>query len=142
MFQQQQAALVGAVAIGAAAERGRIGPTMIFAFFWATLVYCPIVAWMYNPAGWAFKWGVLDFGGGVSMEICSGMTGLAYSIFIGRRKGYGMKMHPHNVPHVALGTALLWFGWLGLNGAGTFAANIRAALVMIETHRTFFFSSV
>ncbi len=23
---------------------------------------------------------------------------------------------PHNVPFVALGTALLWFGWFGFNG--------------------------
>ncbi|KAH9811024.1 ammonium transporter AmtB-like domain-containing protein [Melampsora americana] len=135
LLQQQQAALVGAVAIGAAAERGRIGPSMIFLFVWATLVYCPLVAWMYNEHGWALKWGILDYGGGVTMEICSGMTGLAYSIFIGRRRGYGIhKHHPHNVPHVALGTAFLWFGWLGLNGAGTFAANVKAALVMVNTH--------
>ncbi|KAG0139710.1 hypothetical protein CROQUDRAFT_54336 [Cronartium quercuum f. sp. fusiforme G11] len=133
-FQQQQAALGGAVSIGAAAERGRIGPSLIFIFVWMTIVYCPLVAWIYNPAGWAANWGVLDYGGGVTIEICSGMTGLAYSIFIGRRKGYGMKVHPHNVPHVVLGTAMLWFGWLGLNGCGTFAANVKSALVMIDTH--------
>ncbi|EFP85268.2 uncharacterized protein PGTG_11437 [Puccinia graminis f. sp. tritici CRL 75-36-700-3] len=133
MVQQMQASIVGAVAIGSAAERGRIGPTIIFMFFWATLVYCPINCWIYNPNGWAYKWGVLDFGGGVSMELCAGMTGLAYSLFIGRRRGYGIKMHPHNVPHVALGTTLLWFGWMGLSGSGTLA-NIRGAMVMINTH--------
>lgn len=131
--QSMQASVVGAVAIGSAAERGRIGPTMIFMFFWATLVYCPIVCWIYNPNGWAHRWGVLDFGGGVSMELCAGMTGLAYSLFIGRRRGYGVKMHPHNVPHVALGTTLLWFGWIGLGAGGTLA-NVRGALVMINTH--------
>lgn len=133
MIQQMQASIVGAVAIGSAAERGRIGPTMIFMFFWATLVYCPISCWIYNPNGWAYKWGVLDYGGGVSMELCGGMTGLAYSLFIGRRRGYGIKMQPHNVPHVVLGTTLLWFGWMGLAGAGTLA-NIRGALVMINAH--------
>ncbi|PLW13299.1 hypothetical protein PCANC_17782 [Puccinia coronata f. sp. avenae] len=133
MIQQMQASIVGAVSIGSAAERGRIGPTMIFMFFWATLVYCPISCWIYNPNGWAYKWGVLDYSGGVSMELCAGMTGLAYSIFIGRRRGYGVKMHPHNVPHVALGTTLLWFGWMGLSGGGTLA-NVRGAMVMLNTH--------
>ncbi|CAH7673563.1 ammonium transporter 2 [Phakopsora pachyrhizi] len=134
MLQHMQASLVGAVAIGSAAERGRVGPTMLFMFFWATLVYCPLVAWMYNPAGWAYRWGVLDYGGGVTMEICSGVTGLAYSLFIGRRTGYGVKIRPHSVPHVVLGTCLLWFGWLGLNGSGSGTANVRAGLVMVETH--------
>ncbi|KAH9454496.1 hypothetical protein Pst134EA_013586 [Puccinia striiformis f. sp. tritici] len=133
MIQQMQAAIVGAVSIGSAAERGRIGPTIIFMFFWATLVYCPISCWIYNPNGWAYKWGVLDYSGGVSMELCAGMTGLAYSLFIGRRRGYGVKMHPHNVPHVALGTTLLWFGWMGLSGGGTLA-NVRGAMVMLNTH--------
>ncbi|WAQ86648.1 hypothetical protein PtA15_7A375 [Puccinia triticina] len=133
MIQQMQASIVGAVSIGSAAERGRIGPTIIFMFFWATLVYCPISCWIYNPNGWAHRWGVLDFSGGVSMELCAGMTGLAYSLFIGRRRGYGIKMHPHNVPHVALGTTLLWFGWMGLSGGGTLA-NVRGAMVMLNTH--------
>lgn len=133
MIQQMQASIVGAVSIGSAAERGRIGPTMIFMFFWATLVYCPISCWIYNPNGWAYKWGVLDYSGGVSMELCAGMTGLAYSIFIGRRRGYGIKMHPHNVPHVVLGTTFLWFGWMGLSGGGTLA-NVRGAMVMLNTH--------
>ena len=26
---------------------------------------------------------------------------------------------PHNVPFVALGTALLWFGWFGFNPGGS-----------------------
>ncbi|KAI8453335.1 ammonium transporter AmtB-like domain-containing protein [Phakopsora pachyrhizi] len=85
-------------------------------------------------AGWAYKLGVLDYGGGVTMEICSGVTGLAYSLFICRRTGYGVKIHPHSVPHVVLGTSLLWFGWSGLNGSRSGTANVRAGLAMVETH--------
>lgn len=36
------AALVPAVSIGAAAERGRVLPAMLFFFAWGTLVYNPI----------------------------------------------------------------------------------------------------
>ncbi|KAI8460408.1 ammonium transporter AmtB-like domain-containing protein [Phakopsora pachyrhizi] len=68
------------------------------------------------------------------MEICSGVTGLDYSLFICRRTGYCVKICPHSVPHVVLGTCLLWFGWLGLNGSRSGTANVRAGLVMVETH--------
>jgi Amt family ammonium transporter len=46
-YQNMFAALVPAIAIGAAAERGRIGPTMIFVFFWSTIVYCPVAHWIW-----------------------------------------------------------------------------------------------
>jgi hypothetical protein len=34
--------------IGGSFERGRILPSMIFAFCWATIVYCPIACWTWN----------------------------------------------------------------------------------------------
>lgn len=43
------AALVPAVFIGAAAERGRVLPACIFFFFWSTCVYCPVVHWIWAP---------------------------------------------------------------------------------------------
>ncbi|EGG01591.1 uncharacterized protein MELLADRAFT_24225, partial [Melampsora larici-populina 98AG31] len=137
LYQNMFAALVPAVAIGAAAERGRIGPSMIFVFAWATVVYCPLVSWIWNPNGWAFKWGVLDYAGGVPIEICSGATGLSYSIFLGRRRGFGthiLNFKPHNTSHIVLGTALLWAGWLGFNGGSAYAANIKAALAICVTN--------
>lgn len=58
------AATTGAIVTGAIAERGRLVPMMVFIFCWATLVYCPIAYWAWNPNGWAFKWGVMDYAGG------------------------------------------------------------------------------
>jgi ammonia channel protein AmtB len=57
-------ATTGAIVTGAIAERGRLVPMMVFIFFWATLVYCPIACWVWNINGWAFKLGVLDYAGG------------------------------------------------------------------------------
>ena len=34
--------------IGGSFERGRILPSMVFAFCWATIVYCPIACWTWN----------------------------------------------------------------------------------------------
>ncbi|BGO96242.1 hypothetical protein NBRC10512_002114 [Rhodotorula toruloides] len=137
IYQNMFAALVPAVLIGAAAERGRILPACIFFFCWSTVVYCPVAHWVWAPEGWAFQYGILDYAGGGPIEICSGVTGLVYSIFLGKRRGFGthiLSFKPHNVSFVIQGTILLWVGWLGFNGGSTFAANIKAAVAIVNTN--------
>ncbi len=43
-------------------------------------------------------------------------------------------MVPHNVPFVALGAGLLWFGWFGFNGGSALAANGVAAVAFVNTN--------
>lgn len=64
--QMQFAAVTVAIVMGAIAERGRVLPAMVFSFLWVTVVYCPIACWVWNPNGWAFKYGVLDYAGKIS----------------------------------------------------------------------------
>ncbi|EST08770.1 Ammonium transporter AmtB-like domain protein [Kalmanozyma brasiliensis GHG001] len=137
IYQCMFANLVPAIAIGAACERGRVWPFLIFTFVWTTLVYDVIACWVWNPTGWAFKWGVLDYAGGGPVEINSGITGLVISYYLGPRHGYGTErllFKPHNVSYIFLGTAFLWFGWLGFNGGSVFAANLRAAMAISTTN--------
>lgn len=59
------------------------------------------------------------------------MSGLAYSWILGRRSERELRnFRPHNVSLVFLGTAMLWFGWLGFNGGSAFGANLRAILAI------------
>lgn len=46
-YQNMFAALVPSIIIGAAAERGRVGPACLFMFCWTTVVYCPIAHWIW-----------------------------------------------------------------------------------------------
>jgi ammonia channel protein AmtB len=78
-YEMMFACLVPAIVLGAAAERSRVLPAMVFIFAWTTLVYDPLAHWIWSANGWAFKWGVLDYAGGVPVEIASGIGGLAYS---------------------------------------------------------------
>jgi ammonium transporter, Amt family len=86
LFQGMFAAFTPALAIGAAAQRGRIFPCTVFVFVWATLVYDPIASWTWNVNGWASALGVLDFAGGTPVHITAGATALAYSIMLGQRR--------------------------------------------------------
>lgn len=153
-------ATTGAIVTGAIAERGRLVPMMVFIFLWATLVYCPIACWVWNINGWAFKFGVLDYAGGECrlnpsnckkglmmvggpVEICSGVSALAYSMILGRRQEKMMiNFRPHNVSLVTLGTILLWFGWLGFNGGSAFGANLRAVMACWNSCLTAMFASI
>lgn len=80
--------------------------------------------------------GGLDFAGGGPVHMTSGVGALAYSIWLGKRRGYGtaaLAYKPQNTSHVILGTVLLWFGWFGFNGGSALAANMRAAQAIIVT---------
>ena len=59
--------------------------------------------------------GRLDFAGGTVVHITAGISALAAALVIGRRKGFGQNMKPHNVPMIILGGGILWFGWFGFN---------------------------
>ncbi|KAK4185470.1 putative ammonium transporter [Podospora australis] len=138
LYQGMFAAITPALAIGAAADRGRMLPAVVFIFIWATIVYDPIAYWTWNPNGWSFVMGGLDFAGGTPVHISSGAAALAYSLMLGKRTGYnkvnGLPYRPHNVTHVVLGTVFLWVGWFGFNGGSALAANTRAVMACVVTH--------
>lgn len=129
--------LSAAIAVGAIAERGRIGPTLLFIFVWTTIVYNPLACWTWNANGWSFVLGGLDFAGGTPVHISSGTAALAISVFLGKRRGYGtdrLAYKPHNTTYVVLGTVFLWFGWFGFNGGSALSANLRAVEACIVTN--------
>jgi hypothetical protein len=48
LYQMLFCACTVQLVIGGSFERGRIMPSMVFAFCWATIVYCPIACWTWN----------------------------------------------------------------------------------------------
>lgn len=127
MFQLMFAIITPVLISGSLAERVNFYSWMIFICVWHILVYCPLVHLVWHPDGALFKWGFVDFAGGVPIEMASGWGALAGAIFLGPRKNTG-KHYPANIPHILLGTAIFWFGWLAFNAgsaltAGTLACN-------------------
>jgi len=137
VYQLMFAAITPMLAVGALAEHGRLGPSIVFIFVWSTIVYDPIACWTWNPNGWSNKHGGLDFAGGTPVHISSGTAALAISIFLGKRRDYGtprLAYKPHNSSYVVLGTVFLWFGWFGFNGGSALGANLRAIQACIVTN--------
>jgi len=125
------------IVVGGAFERGRIIPSIVFGFLWATIVYCPIACWTWNPNGWLYNLPSLDFAGGGPVHIASGCSALAYALVLGKRKVHGTEAHnkkAHNVTLVFLGTVLIWFGWFGFNGGSALGVSVRSLLVIFNTN--------
>jgi Amt family ammonium transporter len=145
-FQCVFAVITVAIISGAAADRARFGPWLVFTGVWATLVYFPVAHWVFDittdqgtgaahVGGWIVnRLGALDFAGGTAVHVNAGAAGLALALVLGRRVGLGREpMRPHNLTMVMAGAGLLWFGWLGFNAGSALAASNTAAVVMVNT---------
>ncbi|KAB8069264.1 ammonium transporter AmtB-like domain-containing protein [Aspergillus leporis] len=136
LFQLLFCACTVMILAGGAFERGSILPSLIFSFFWATIVYCPLARWTWSSNGWLYTFGAIDFAGGGPVHIASGCSALAYAMVLGKRVLHGEPSlrKPHNTTLVFLGTVLIWTGWLGFNGGSSLNASMRAMVAVFNTN--------
>jgi len=133
-FQLGFAIVTAALVSGAIADRAKFAAWFVFVPVWTIAVYCVVAHWVWGPGGWLVKMGVLDYAGGLVVEIVSGSSALALALVLGPRIGFKKDaMRPHNLPFVLLGVGLLWFGWFGFNAGSALAANGTAAAVFLNT---------
>jgi len=133
-FQLSFAIITAALVSGAVADRAKFAAWMVFVPVWSVAVYSVVAHWVWAPGGWLFKMGVLDYAGGLVVEIVSGSSALALALVLGPRIGFKVEaMRPHNLPFVLLGVGLLWFGWFGFNAGSALAANGLASAIFLNT---------
>jgi len=134
-YQMMFAIITPALITGAFAERKSFPAFVVFALLWSTLVYLPLCHWVWNSGGWLARLGALDFAGGTVVHISSGVAALVAALYLGRRiRTESERFEPHNVTHVVLGGALLWFGWFGFNGGSALGANGLAINAILVTN--------
>ncbi len=136
LFQLMFAIITPGLVVGAVAERIRFSSYILFIVLFSLLVYAPIAHWTWNPEGFLFKMGVLDFAGGTVVHISAGCAALAGAMVLKRRKVHlaHKEMPPSNIPYVLIGTGLLWFGWFGFNAGSALAANGLAVSAFATTN--------
>lgn len=136
IFQMAFCMITTAIITGSLAGRMKFGAVCAFVAVWTIVVYPPLAHMVWGGDGSLIgdTIGALDFAGGDVVHISSGLTGLILCLVLGKRKGFGMMSYrPHNVPFVALGATLLWFGWFGFNAGSEFVADGVAGLALINT---------
>ena len=132
-FQEMIAIFTPALITGAFADRVKFKSYLWFLVLWSLLVYIPLAHWVRGD-GFLAQWGAEDFAGGLVVHVSAGFAALASILVVGKRRFLpGERTLPHNVAFVALGTALLWFGWFGFNGGSALAANAVAAQAFVNT---------
>ena len=133
-FQMMFAMITPALITGAVVGRMRFKALFAFIALWSFLVYYPMAHMVWGEGGFLAAIGSVDFAGGNVVHISSGVSALVLAIYLGRRKGYEKTSYRiHNIPFVALGAFILWFGWFGFNAGSALGANGLAAHAFMTT---------
>lgn len=129
-YQMMFAIITPALITGAFINRVTFKAYVIFLILWQIFVYYPFVHMVWG-GGILQVWGVLDFAGGITVHATAGFAALASVFFVGARaeKNAG----PNNIPLVAIGTSLLWFGWYGFNAGSELDVDAVTAQAFLNT---------
>ena len=134
VFQMMFAVITPALITGSLAGRMKFRSLFMFIVLWSLIVYYPIAHMMWAKNGFMASLGAVDFAGGNVVHISSGVSALILCILLGKRHGYDhANYRVHNIPLVAIGAALLLFGWFGFNSGSALAANGLAAVAFADT---------
>lgn len=140
VYQMMFAIITPALITGAFANRVNFPAYLVFLTFWTLLVYCPFVHMIWSPQGMLAKWGVVDFAGGIVVHATAGFAALASALYVGKRTV--ASDGTHNIPYIALGAGLLWFGWYGFNAGSELQVNTVTVSAFVTTDIAAAFAAV
>lgn len=138
IFQGMFAIVTSCIVFGATAERVRFPVIMVFLALWSFLVYAPMAHMVWGggflSAGLS-EMGLpsQDFAGGTVVHMCSGISGVAAAVAIGKRSGRISKGRTHNVSLMFMGCMILWLGWFGFNCGSEGGFDEIVVLVAVNT---------
>ncbi|HIW79375.1 MAG TPA: ammonium transporter [Candidatus Bilophila faecipullorum] len=133
-YQLMFAVIAPALITGAFAGRLTFSGYLKFIILWMIFIYLPACHWIWG-GGFLAKLGVVDFAGGIVIHVSAGFSALASVLYLGRRTTVrpGEPTVASNLPLVAVGAGLLWFGWFGFNAGGAYAADALASYAFTNT---------
>ena len=140
-FQCVFAATAVTIVSGAIAERTKFVAYLILSFVVTALIYPVSGHWIWG-GGWLAKLDapMIDFAGSTVVHSVGGWISLAGAMLIGPRlgkyapDGASKAILGHNLPLVALGVFILWFGWFGFNPGSTTTATGNIGLIAVTTN--------
>jgi ammonium transporter, Amt family len=137
-YQMMFAIITPALITGAFTNRITFKSYLLFLVVWQVFVYYPFVH-MFWGGGMLAVWGAHDFAGGIVVHASAGFAALASVLYVGKRRTPDA---PHNIPFIALGTGLLWFGWYGFNAGSELGVDHITAIAFLNTDLAASFAAV
>src|SRR4249919_3524242 len=138
VYQMMFAIITPALITGAFTNRVTFKAFLVFLVVWQLLVYYPFVHMIWGN-GVLAQWGVRDFAGGIVVHASAGWAALASVLYVGKRRYADAA---HNIPFIALGTGLLWFGWYGFNAGSELQVDTITAQAFLNTDLAASFAAV
>ena len=143
VYQVMFATTGATIVSGAVAERMRFWVYLAGAAIITMLIYPVFGAWAWggdaaSGMGWLKELGFIDFAGSTVVHSMGAWAALAAIMVLGPRIGrFGADgsvrdVPGHNLPTMALGGFILWFGWFGFNG-GSVSSVDQLGLVLMNT---------
>ena len=115
------------------ASRVTLRAWLVFVVPWSVLVLFPVCYAVFSATdGWATAgMQVIDFGGALPVSLAAGSAASGVILACGRHS------HPstgaHSLPLVAIGGALVWFGWFGITIGSEGAMDAFTPLIWVNT---------
>ncbi len=138
LYQAMFAATAATIVSGSVAERTKYGSYLIAAMLITGIIYPISGSWIWG-GGWLSERGFIDFAGSTAVHSLGAWAALAAIQILGPRLGrFGRDgevrdVPGHNLPLVALGAFILWFGWFGFNGGSIVDGEHDIGLVLVNT---------
>lgn len=144
LYQMMFAATAATIVSGAVAERFSFVPYIVAAFIITAVIYPIFGSWVWggegDKVGWLNALGFHDAAGSTVVHSIGAWCALGALLLIGprsgrfSRKGDVHEISGHNLPFVALGGFVLWFGWFGFNGGAAAADFSDLGTILLNTH--------
>ena len=140
LYQMMFAATAATIVSGAVAERFSFVPYIFAALIITAIIYPIFGSWVWGDGGWLNKLGFHDAAGSTVVHGIGAWCALGAVLVLGprsgrfSRKGDVHDIPGHNLPYVALGGFILWFGWFGFNGGAAAADLSNLGTILFNTH--------
>ena len=124
LFQAVFAGTAATIVSGAVAERMKFTAYLFYSFIITAFIYPVVGHWVWG-GGWLADLGFYDFAGSTVVHALGATCAFIGAWMLGPRYGRFTKdgrprvISGHNMPLVAMGVFILWFGWYGFNAGST-----------------------
>lgn len=144
LFQAMFCATAMTIISGAVAERMSFVGYLCVAMLVSGFVYPIVGNWVWGgnlsgtgDTGWLLQLGFFDYAGATVVHSVGGWVALAAVMIIGPRIGrFGVNGGPINgssITLTAIGSLLIWIGWLGFNGGSLLRFDESVATIILNT---------